>query len=156
MALSGWRLQTQNIHLRQWWYHALEAPAWFEFYRNFCWLRTWPSLIGPTSDQCRIEHTWNLSSLTTFYVLKYFFFRWRDQFKYGYIICLWVKNQGFITNRKQKREENLYRVSCLIKICLEATFPTFLGSHFRIWWENTMSESVNLGEILRWRPDRKL
>ena len=27
MALSGWRLQTQNIHLRQCWYYALEAPA---------------------------------------------------------------------------------------------------------------------------------
>ena len=32
MALSGWRLRTQNIHLRLWecWYHTLEAPASFE------------------------------------------------------------------------------------------------------------------------------
>ena len=29
MALSGWRLRTQNIHLRQCCYHALEAPASF-------------------------------------------------------------------------------------------------------------------------------
>ena len=27
MALSGWRLRTQYIHLRQCRYHALEAPA---------------------------------------------------------------------------------------------------------------------------------
>ena len=27
MALSGWRLRTQNIHLRQCWHHALGAPA---------------------------------------------------------------------------------------------------------------------------------
>ena len=30
MALSGWRLRTQNFHSWQCWYHALEAPASFK------------------------------------------------------------------------------------------------------------------------------
>ena len=33
MALSGWRLRTQNIHLRQCLYHALEALA--SLWQNF-------------------------------------------------------------------------------------------------------------------------
>ena len=42
MAISGWRLRTQNIHLRQCWYHALEAPASLMkppvFHADFCHL----------------------------------------------------------------------------------------------------------------------
>ena len=80
--------------------HSVESKrSGVQFDRHFCRPRT----------QLKLVSYYFLSS----YV---FFFRWRDQFKYGYIICLWVKNQGFITNRKQKREENLYRVSCFIKI----------------------------------------
>ena len=46
MALSGWRLRTQNIHLRQCWYHALEAPASFWDASFFCLSSSSPTAVG--------------------------------------------------------------------------------------------------------------
>ena len=63
MALSGWRLRTQNIHLPQCWYHALGAPASFRRGLESYW--PWNQMLGP--------QTWNLVDFEILCVLSFGF-----------------------------------------------------------------------------------
>ena len=59
MALSGWRLRTQNIHLRQCWYHALEAPASLGIF-PWAWASDVTDVVSYTFNHRRFSFTINI------------------------------------------------------------------------------------------------